>query len=203
MPTSGKALLIAPTKATMAVGLLSTFAQVVVLTEEKTAVFPPHLEGNGRLFIHKSAPAAWKPAQFDLVSLPLGFTQPPAAEQLAWVRQQLKPDGVLYLGVTNRWSYRRWQGQQTSNESTWTLSQVQKSLQTAGFGQISTYGLVPNLAQPQTIFPLTVEATSLALARSWRKINSELAQTWATRWPFAQLLPQILPGYGLVVRNMK
>ncbi|MEM7119521.1 MAG: hypothetical protein AAF614_44330 [Chloroflexota bacterium] len=200
MPSSGKALLCTNEKATMAVGLLSAFEQVVVLTETETAVFPQQLSGNGRLLIHHPQKTALEPNNFDLVALPLGFTQPPA-KQLGAIKQLLKPNGALYLGIQNRWSYRRWQGRKTVGETMWSLHQTKKELARAGFHRITAYGLVPDLAQPQTIFPLTTDAISLALARSWRKIDTERAQTWTSRWPLNQMLPYVLPSYGLVAHT--
>lgn len=184
----------------MAIGLLASFNQVVVVTNEETAVFPEVLLESGRLLTYRPDALPDMPGSFDLVAFPQGFTQAPD-EQLSWARQYLKKTGVLYVGFSNRWSYRRLQGQPIAKESTWTLSQVTKRLQEAGYGEQTVYGCVPNAQQPKTIFPLTDETIGLALSHSWRKARADLAQRWATAWPWRLILPHVLPGYAIVAKS--
>lgn len=192
MPPAGRALVISLAHADAAVGLLTSYEQVVVVTAavEKTAVLPASLAANGRWhWLSTDTLHGLALGQFDLVALPHGFWQTPLAD-LALVRQWLRSGGVVYVGFNGRW---RWRGRPVG--AGWSVRQMKRLLAQADLQPSVAYGLLPNLVQPAAIFPLTATAATQALNRT---VRSARLRRWLLQPAWRGALPHILPAYGLV-----
>lgn len=205
IPSSGKVLILHANRCQPAEGLGTVFDIVITMSERLPLKKPcsqaefPYVQASG---VHPPL----KPRSFDLIAFPNGLHVDERISHelldtlLDAIRRLLRPGGVLYLGFTNRWSYKRITRGFQRGQFLASLSSIKRLLHRSGFQGYGTYAMIPDHKTPAYITPVHKEALGFSLglylrrSRHGRWLGRLISPRFVSRFGW------LLPGYGIVAK---